>query len=193
MGGFPSIFCFTFMRTKGHEKQILKGQVQRRLGIFACDDFLVVSNREISLGQLPDQGAWKTKGAVRTVKIHAGTAKGVKLFRKVWDAVTKDGRYLKHDWTVKINPATVLLPGRLRVHLKEKTFPGALQYVKNCNPKAVGKGRRLNEKEDTNEKENKMERKHKEKNDKDEKVKKVKKDKTDKNEEVEDKKAEEEE
>merc|ERR1712012_1525019 len=47
--GFPSLFCFTFMRSKGFEVKLLKHQVKRQFGIFACDDFLVVADREISL------------------------------------------------------------------------------------------------------------------------------------------------
>merc|ERR1711860_344804 len=94
-----------------------------------------MGDQKISLGNLPKGGTWKRNGPVRTVKINAGTATGVKLFTRVWEAVKKDGRYRNNDWTVKISPDTVLLPGRLRVHLKDKTFHGALQYVINCNVK----------------------------------------------------------
>lgn len=153
--GFPSVFCFTFMTNTGHNVEILKGQVKRRLGIFACDEFLVIAGQEISLGTLPEKGVWKTNGVVQTTKIHTGAATGAKLFMKVWDAVEEDGRYRKHDWIVKTDIGTVLLPGRLRVHLKEKTFPGALQYIKNCDPGRGVKGRKLNDKVENNKKDKK--------------------------------------
>lgn len=200
--GYPSLFCFTYITTKGPQVDLLKGQLERQLGIFACDGFAVVADKEISLGKLPYKGVWgNIEDPVRTIKLDNGAAKGAELVSSVWDVVTHDGKYQSHDWTVRVQPDTVLLPGRLRVHLKEKTFQDASQYVQNCEKKEKVKGRKLNEKEkkedkDKKDKEEDEEKdkkdkeeekpagkeKHEEKVEKDEKEKKNKKDRDDKEE-----------
>merc|ERR1712024_301840 len=116
------------MRSKGHEVELVKNQVKMGLGIFACEEFVVLADRKILLGHLPKG---KAKDPIQTVKIPDGKVTGMKLFDNIWNAIENDGRFHKHDWTVKVNPDTVLLPGRLRVHLKGKTYRGASQYVRN--------------------------------------------------------------
>jgi len=139
MEGLPSLFCYTFM---GHEHTALvKAQVERGAGVFGCDEFAVVAFHEATLGKVLDGGAWgKEKEPVRTITIPAmkvevsknKVALNVNLFISIWKAIGRDGRYKTHDWVLKSDPETVILPERLRVHLKKSTFSQAAAYVRNC-------------------------------------------------------------
>jgi len=60
-----------------------------------------------------------------------GTAGNALLFMHLWDAVNAAGTYKLLDWTVKVDPDAVLLPDRLRYHLKPRT--GQKVFVRNCN------------------------------------------------------------
>jgi len=98
------------------------------MGIFGCDEFAVFSNdNSVDLGV----------GEVRTIPFvpapvgtsKDGTAGNSELFMHVWSAVKEEARYRLHDWAVKVDPDAVLLPARLREHIKHEK--GAT-YAKNC-------------------------------------------------------------
>merc|ERR1712217_504402 len=60
-----------------------------------------------------------------------GTAANTQTFVNAWHTVNADGRFRSHDFTVKTDPDTVLLPDRLRMHLNPHN--GANIYVANCD------------------------------------------------------------
>merc|ERR1711939_1185883 len=62
-----------------------------------------------------------------------GTAANTQLFMNIWDAVRKDGRYAWFDFTVKVDPDAVLVPHRVRDHLRPHLKQVGGFYVKNCN------------------------------------------------------------
>merc|ERR1712050_801696 len=95
-------------------------------------------------GKLPYGGVWGNyKDPIRTIKLDDAGTTDVNLIANIWNAIGQDRTYRDHDWTVKVDSDAVLLPGRLRVHLKEKTFEDASQYVKTCWKDAKMGGRRL--------------------------------------------------
>jgi hypothetical protein len=134
--GFPALFCLSVMRVTGYEPGLMRAQLARGLGIFACDGFLVVANGNISLGYLP--GSKKlgniTTSPIPTIPVgrsQDGTAANTLLFMKVWDAVLRDGRFRNYDWTIKADPDAVVLSDRLRLHLAPHN--GEKVYFVNCN------------------------------------------------------------
>jgi len=46
------------------------------------------------------------------------------VFIKAWQLVKWDGRYQKHDWTVKVDPDAVFFPERLRTVVRQHTPRG---------------------------------------------------------------------
>jgi len=81
--------------------------------------------------------SWKTDSAswdtAETTLINTG------VFLKVFEWVRDDGEYLKHDWTVKVDPDCVFLPDRLRNHLYGLRPPAnTAMYLKNNNVKGMG-------------------------------------------------------
>jgi len=132
--GSPSLLCFSVMRTDGYELGLVKAQVRKGAGIFQCDEHAVFSEvGGLQLGTLPGGQAVESlhfeKAAVGVSQDH--TAANTLLFMHLWDAVKRDGRFGRHDWTVKADPDAVVLPRRLRKHLAAHS--GHKNYLVNCN------------------------------------------------------------
>jgi len=123
----PSLFCLTLARP-GAEMDIVRAALSETAGIFECEEYTVLSNQEVTIGQgivskvieMIDGGLSKD-----------GTSANTLTFINVWEAILQDGRYENHDFTVKVDPDTVMLPSRLRTALVG--FVGSNVYVPNCD------------------------------------------------------------
>lgn len=92
---------------------MLEFQQESSYGIFGCEAASVYSNDTYHLG-----------GEVSTTRVHAlewnGKFANGKVawqkyaFIEIWRHVIEEGIYLKHDWTVKVDPEAVFLANRLR-------------------------------------------------------------------------------
>lgn len=133
--GYPSLFCIEVMQTTNYEFGLVKEQIRRGAGIFNCDEYAVFTQTpgRINLGAPPHgppvHTNWFKKAYVGVSQ--DGTAGNTLLFMHLWEAVKKDGRWEKHDWTIKADPDAVVLPWRIRNHLRQATGPN--NYVVNCN------------------------------------------------------------
>jgi hypothetical protein len=104
-------------------------QREKGLGIFACNDQVVLSEVAADLGQ-GMQTVLFPGAQVGTSK--DGTAANTQVFLNAWQKLFDDGRAQHHDYIVKVDPDTVLLPDRLRVRLAPRTNPDAY-FFPNCN------------------------------------------------------------
>merc|ERR1719410_1490882 len=90
-----------------------------------------MSDTALDLGQGPG-------GSVQTVPIGSldagisqdGFAANTEVFMRAWDAVHEDLRYQAHDWIIKADPDSVVLPDRLRAKLAPHSGPPL--FVVNC-------------------------------------------------------------
>jgi len=129
--GTPSVFCWAVIRQSSYELGLVKAQLGKGAGIFACDEFLVIADGKVSLGTGP--GGVVTTAAIPAIPVGVskdGTAANTFVFMKAWEQVSEDLRYRHHDWIIKADPDSVLLAGRLRDKLRP--FTGRSVYVKNC-------------------------------------------------------------
>jgi hypothetical protein len=125
---------------KGYEPDLVRAQVQNKLGVFACDDHLAISIKQMDLGKdanLKIMAPVKKQGK----KGQWGSWLNTESFLRAWDLVLQDGSFRKQAWTVKVDPDCVFFPDRLVLHLK-KIFPGgngtdSPLYIRNC-PKDFG-------------------------------------------------------
>lgn len=120
----------------GFEPELVRAQVARHAGIFACSEAAVFSASELDLGfgvqstQFPEDASavagW-------------GSWLNTQNFLLAWHRVTTLGQFLRYDWTVKVDPDTVFFPDRLRLHLHKlvPAFNSKALYIKNC-PKEFG-------------------------------------------------------
>jgi len=129
-----SLFCFTVMRSWGFGLGVLQKQIELGAGIFGCEDFLVLSDKEVQLSSTPQ---------VRTTLItdesmsnRRGMYKNSGLFLNIWKKVKVDGRYKAADWIIKSDPDTVFLPDRLRMRVGGKTHANhRATFYANCAAK----------------------------------------------------------
>jgi hypothetical protein len=143
---WPSLLCWSVMNSGNwQEVELLKYQLKHRVGIFACDHFVVISGQKMEIGE-----GRKLANGTR-VKIHswfnpvapapmgnmaAGDStpsfKNTAIFVQAWSTLINSGIMWGKNWTVKVDPDAVLFPDRLRWHLKQHTWGSAPRYVKNC-------------------------------------------------------------
>jgi len=149
--GDPSLYCVEVVRTHGYELPLVKAQQRARTSIFTCDEYIVFSDggkpevvginpggEEIMTVAIPP--IKQKMGDLHSAGVTTDSWLNTETFLQVWDLAKKDGTFLKHDWTVKVDPDAVFFPDRLRKKLKPHTYVGANMYVMNCdryNPVAM--------------------------------------------------------
>jgi len=153
---WPSLFCWCIMMTVGNnpigwmEETLVKQQLDRSIGIFACNEWAVITDDRLALDRWGAHGFPKIpegiepyKGTTTWAIGSTQVAKGVEtnplntmIFRTAWKALQTSKRLEHHDWVVKVDPDTVWFPVRLRSHLKIY-MPGHGNgwdnvFLKNC-------------------------------------------------------------
>lgn len=128
--GWPSLFCIAVGSSADHTTAILKDQLQRRAGVFSCDEFIVFTHGEVTF-----LGSWAGEDFYTSaLPEDAGGNMTNSSFLSVWHRIKEDGRFRKHDWTVRVNPETVFFSDRLRLHLKAHTpAGGARLFFEKCD------------------------------------------------------------
>jgi len=131
-----SLFCFAVFRVKTYEMGLIELQLDRGIGIFACDETMLLADAKMSLGTIRKHGK-DVEVRTHTFKqmpvglSQDGSAANTALFMKVWDVVLEFEAYKRHAWTIKVDPDAVLLPDRARQHVLK--YAGQNVYVVNCN------------------------------------------------------------
>jgi len=130
-----SLFCWSVSRRFEYEADIMRSQLSNGAGIFACDNFAVLSEENWSVGRGPGerigevdtvvfQGAWVGRSK-------DGTAGNAELFLHAWDALMTQTLALQYDFVVKADPDAVIVADRLRDRLRPHV--GQPAYIRNCN------------------------------------------------------------
>lgn len=114
------------------EPEMVKKQLELRMGIFACEEFTAFSQGgTMMLGKDWTLGYIQAEPPIRSQN---GYWLNIDVYMKAWDMVLGDVRYRKHDWVVKVDPDTVFFPEMLREHVRDHTTPeGSNVFFLNCN------------------------------------------------------------
>jgi len=131
---------------------MVKAQQRVRASIFSCEEYRVFSDggieqligigpggEEIRTIVIPPikkkMGDLKDKGVTTNSWLNTET------FLQVWNLLDKeDGRWIHHDWVIKVDPDAVFFPDRLKKKLLGHTYVGSNLFVMNCdkyNPVAL--------------------------------------------------------
>lgn len=126
---FPSIFCWAVVCPGTSEPELMTLQYKQRSGIFACDDYAVVSNvsadklfkdpemaRKIKVSVIHVNMRVKVQQMPPTAAVPNPPAHLVNspIFIKAWQKIAEDQEYSYHDWTVKLDVDAFVVPGRLQ-------------------------------------------------------------------------------
>jgi len=143
--GYPSLFCIEVVRVHGYELPMVKAQQRVRASIFSCEEYRVFSDggqeqvigidpggQEIRTIVIPPikkkMGDLKDKGVTTNSWLNTET------FLQVWNLLDKkDGRWIHHDWVIKVDPDAVFFPDRLKKKLLGHTYAGSNLFVMNCD------------------------------------------------------------
>jgi len=148
----PRLLCFSVMnRDNPKEIAIVKMQVRYRIGIAACERFIVLSGERMYLGKghkldngtVVDVFSWFNPAMPALMgNLQAGdetdSFKNTQIFIDAWSELIKSGALERtdYDWAVKIDPDAVFFPERLRTHLKKFSSGNQTKtptFFKNCN------------------------------------------------------------
>lgn len=131
--GSPSLFCWSLFQTTTYEMAIMQNQLDEGVGIFQCDDYALLSTNEVTKMGTVDGKEIKTLKVEKAEITRSvdGTAGNAKLFMNCWEVIVKDGRWKQHAWIIKADPDAVIIPYRIRDHLRPHILENV--YVVNCN------------------------------------------------------------
>jgi hypothetical protein len=153
---WPSLFCWCIMMTVGNnplgwmEETLVKQQLDRSIGIFACNEWAVITDDRLALNRWGEHGFPKIPEGMDAGKVTStwsigstSVPRGVETnpmnsmpFKTAWKALQASKKLEHHDWAVKVDPDAVWFPVRLRTHLKTY-MPGHGNgwdniFLKNC-------------------------------------------------------------
>jgi len=112
-----SLFCFMVYLPDSDEESLMWLAKKNGVSIFGCDKYITLHAWQSGAG------GWDTG---ETTLINTD------VFTVAFDSVREDGEYLKHDWTVKVDPDCVFFADRLRSHLSGiRAPPYTPMYIKN--------------------------------------------------------------
>lgn len=135
----PSLYCWSIMMHATVEEDLIKDQLQKRVGIFGCNDYAVLSNAKVWIGNDDCDRSiytWLNKAPTAHMgKFGAGADKtrsflNTLTFMQAWDILTGSQMVWKHDFIVKVDPDAVMFADRLRDHVKPHM--GKAIYFRNC-------------------------------------------------------------
>mmetsp|Transcript_163196 Transcript_163196/g.396629 ORF Transcript_163196/g.396629 Transcript_163196/m.396629 type:complete len:296 (+) Transcript_163196:138-1025(+) len=143
----PTLFCFVLMLSWTSELQLVQSHANAGVGIFGCKAHSVYSDKTITLRPEVARPGKAPAPAIMTTVVSGGSlaaSKGgtfdtylnTEVFTRVWQQVFEQDLFRQHDWTVKVDPDSVFLPGRLIEHLRPGQYgphPREQEvYFNNC-------------------------------------------------------------
>jgi hypothetical protein len=135
-----SLYCFSVVTndtgsTKpNYELQLVTGQYQKDIGIFACDQTGVFSDAPQYLAPgVPVTQVFDVEGDWHFAKRKTtGSWINTGLFSQVWKAIAAEGHWMSADWVVKVDPDAVFVPSRLVKKLQGQKVSANGVYLENC-------------------------------------------------------------
>lgn len=125
--------------TDGVEQWLMSVQWHRGTGIFGCHKYELLSDGNLTLTSwtqaplnaiaLPGDKAWFAP--VRNTP--QGVWHNTNVFARAWRWIAQQKEYLNYDWTVKVDPDCVFMPGKLQSILQTRSFDvNSPLYLLNC-------------------------------------------------------------
>lgn len=137
-----SLFCYTVYVAErpnnshpNQELALLQAQSRFNVSIFACGEFEVFTDVDISLPGnrnytkvLDVEGEFKKLTRLDKPWKYVNTP----VFYQVWKAIRDHGLYQNKDYTVKVDPVTVFIPSRLVGFLANQVQTERGDFFENC-------------------------------------------------------------
>lgn len=127
------------MQVHGSERELIGQQWEKRMSIFACDDFAVIAQKQLSLGKDEcgnDIMTWVNDlpsvpmGKIGQPGVTTSSYLNTQTFLIAWDTLMNSGKLWDRDFVVKVDPDCVFFPDRLREHTL--AYKGQNVFFLNC-------------------------------------------------------------
>lgn len=126
-----SLYCFSLVQPEGYELDLVQMQFQEKASIFICDEYALYSNKRFEVTPMLWTGVINSTMQCE-MGGEFGTALNTGIFLALWARIILDGRFLYHDWSVKVDPDAFFSPDRLRSHLMNHLEEARGVYINNC-------------------------------------------------------------
>lgn len=138
-----TLFCWMAVQAEGYELGLTTAQLEKKVGIFACDDYALISTKNLGLDGVDTLII--SNMMVEGSTMDAGTSPNAPVFVEAWNKINEDGRFRDHDWIAKSDPDAVFLPDRLLERLQPgqqpenpypppyQSDPSRGQFLLNCD------------------------------------------------------------
>lgn len=134
---YMSLYCFMVVMSHGEELLVVRNQFLRHVGVFACNDFNVFSDKNIILGIDENNKQVNTTAFIDTLEAPAGKREHILntvIFLTAWRKVYDMGFFRKFSWVVKLDPDAVFVPDLLRWRLRNNIpYDDPRVYFLNCH------------------------------------------------------------
>jgi len=119
------------------ELELLKMQMQRGLGIFACDEYEVFSDVQLSIGDYEAVKVDDLEGDFcKYTRPDTGACANTAIFYQVWQLMRGTSivwdKVQDKNWVIKTDIDSVFIPQRLRSLLSQQVEPDVGVYYENC-------------------------------------------------------------
>lgn len=137
--GSPSLFCWSLVTLGDMEEGLLKGIYTGRAGIFACNDYAVISRERALIGEDgcgEPYYTWQVDMPKTLPRGHFGVDAetnsflNVKVFMDCWQVLFNSGKIWENDFSVKADSDAVIFPDRIRSHVAP--HKGKAVFFTNC-------------------------------------------------------------
>jgi hypothetical protein len=135
-----SLFCYTTAmdnhgKSQTHDFELLKVQQKANTFIFACDHWVVFSDKDAKLNPGRTVVVDYPKLMRRpNNKLWVNTP----FFLNIWKSIKQEGTWKSYPWIVKADPYTVFIPQRLQYILRHQPIPATGAYMENCKHVRMG-------------------------------------------------------
>jgi len=139
-----SMYCYMFYQVQRgattkladnpKELEIIKYQKANGLGVFACDEWKVFSDKKVDIGGVSTAPVLISPDFTKYFrKDKPDRYLNTPLFMDMWKQIKDDNRYSLYAWTIKADASTVFLPATLKKRLGRYPTTATGVYLETCN------------------------------------------------------------
>jgi hypothetical protein len=109
---------------QSYEPDLLRFARSQKTGVYGCEEHMTLTDSKMDVGTRDDPEMTTAIGSLKSEMGDWGSWSNAGVFLKAWKAVMEDGRFRKHDWTVKLDADAVFFPVRLKCHVDQMALHG---------------------------------------------------------------------
>lgn len=107
------LFCFSLARSGGEDFRLTDGQIKQGVGIASCDEFMVFSDKRVSLSS----GSYTVPLESFEDSPKPFNKASTATHYQAWQAIFDHYIWREYDWIAKVDPQALFFPNQLKFNL----------------------------------------------------------------------------